>query len=211
MLKNNFTDVKPDIRLRNVDIIDKTNAINFFRNLREEPLQLGRDWSSLLPDCESPLKLQEVGGGIDTMSNPPLGELCIPIISSSSISSSSSGTSSSSPRGPKSLMLWSSSSISKIWSTIFSVWLRSLERRELSPRLGTVPDRMAATFRLVSHFRSDHFLMTSMTSRWHSPISLTRAVISAQMRFFASVGTPRLNLPLEKKIHFQNWVSNYIL
>lgn len=144
------------------------------------------------------LELKEPGGGIDGVSNPPLGELCIPIISSSS-SSSSSGTSSSSPSGPKSAVLWSSSSISRIWRTIFSVGLRSLERRELRPLWGTVPDRMAATFRLVSHFKSDHFLITSITSRWHSPISLTRAVISAHVRFFASVGIPRLNLPVSKK------------
>lgn len=136
---------------------------------------------------------------MDVESKVPFGEFCSPIMSSSSISSSSSsssGTSSSFSIGPKSLVvLLSVLPISRIVSTTFSVGLRSFARRELRPLLGTDPDLMAATFLLVSHFRSDHFLMTSMTSRWHSPISLTRAVISAHVRFFLSVGTPRLNLP----------------
>lgn len=80
----------------------------------------------------------------------------------------------------------------RIWCTILSTGERSSVMRAAEK-----PEAlMAATLRLVSHLRSDHFFTISMTSLWHSLISLIRAVRAAHVRFLTSLETPWLNLPV---------------
>lgn len=83
----------------------------------------------------------------------------------------------------------------RIWCT-----MASMGERSRATRAAEAPEaRMAATLRLVSHLRSDHFLMISRISRGHSLISLMLAVMAAHVRFFVSDDTPRLNLPAERE------------
>ncbi len=142
-----------------------------------------------------------VVAGIPPTSIPLLGELLtdpIPINPPSS-SSSSSPTASWSSLWLRDLDRCEAShgllSSSRMDSTMTSIGDSSiLDRANL--RDSEAPVLRAATLRFVSHLRSDHFLITSMISLSHSPISLTRAVISAHFLRFTSEGTPALNLPM---------------